>query len=237
MRAVERRRGMGAHEKEPFVIPYITDGLILYLDGIEQGDTANVWTDLINGLQYVKNSSTGITFNDNNVAFGSSNNQCLYNSRAEFVNASAGTIEACYRDVPTSGTKTLFYSVGIGSSGYGGQGISFQFVGGNRVAFSAGNAVTRPKNGAWTAGATGTYSISAARIYQNGVSKSFTTSTDYPSRINAVSVIGGNGSYQQTLGGKIHCIRIYNRQLTEEEVLFNQRIDNMRFNLGLTIPT
>jgi hypothetical protein len=35
--------------------------------------------------------------------------------------------------------------------------------------------------------------------------------------------------------GIIHSIRIHNRILSEEEILYNQRIDNKRFNLGLDI--
>ena len=36
-----------------------------------------------------------------------------------------------------------------------------------------------------------------------------------------------------TLNGYIKCIRLYNRQLTAEEILHNQAIDNERYNLGL----
>ena len=35
--------------------------------------------------------------------------------------------------------------------------------------------------------------------------------------------------------GIIHSIRIYNRSLTLEERLYNQKVDNIRFNLGLTL--
>lgn len=236
MRAVERRRGMGGNEKEPFVIPYITDGLIFYLDGIEKGDTSGVWTDLINGVVFSVKKA-GVVFNSDNVQIGSSSNICLYNTQSYVYTSSlTGTIEACYRDVPTTGDRTVFYAQGNSTTS-----ICFEFTGGNRVIFSAGNSGARPYNAAWTAEATGTYSVSAARAFQNGVSKGFDTNKNYMSRNAAAAIVGGSGrnasTYYDTLNGKIHAIRIYNRQLTEEEILFNQRIDNTRFNLGLTIPT
>lgn len=219
---------------QPFVIPYVTDGLILYFDGIEKGDTADAWTDLVNGVVFAKKAG-GVTFNSNNVQFGSSSNNALYNtSVTNFGTSTSCTIEVCYRDIPTSGTRTAFYSYGTG-----GTALGFQFVGGNRVAINVGNGGGRPYNGAWTAETTGTYSISTARAYQNGVSKGFTSDKTYQSRNAVASIIGGSGrgasTYYDCLGGKIHSIRIYNRHLTEEEVLHNQAIDNERFNLELTI--
>ena len=49
MRAVERRRGMGGKAEE---LSYISDGLVFHLDGIDKGDTAGAWTDLINGTVF-----------------------------------------------------------------------------------------------------------------------------------------------------------------------------------------
>lgn len=42
-------------------------------------------------------------------------------------------------------------------------------------------------------------------------------------------------SVEMRLLGEIYCIRMYNRTLTDNEILHNQRIDNRRFNLGLNI--
>ena len=36
--------------------------------------------------------------------------------------------------------------------------------------------------------------------------------------------------------GSIYAIRIYNHQLSDREILINQKIDNARFELGLNIP-
>lgn len=33
----------------------------------------------------------------------------------------------------------------------------------------------------------------------------------------------------------VNAVRVYNRQLTDDEILYNQRVDNIRFNLGLDL--
>lgn len=43
------------------------------------------------------------------------------------------------------------------------------------------------------------------------------------------------GANNRTFNGNICAIRIYNRRLTDDEILYNQRVDNLRFNLGLDL--
>lgn len=231
-----RRRMMAMSKKEPFVNPYITDGLVLHLDGIEKGSTPDAWTDLINGIVFTKKAG-GVTFNSDNVQFGGSSNNALHNlTTYDFARSTVGTIEVCYRDIATSGFSTVFYTYAEGAST---GTICFQFVGGNRVSFSTGNASSRPHNGAWTAESTGTYSVSNARAYQNGINKGYTSDKTYITKTIVGTIIGCSGrassTYFDPLNGKIHSIRIYNRQLTEEEILHNQAIDNTRFHLGLEL--
>jgi hypothetical protein len=45
----------------------------------------------------------------------------------------------------------------------------------------------------------------------------------------------GRRASGNTYTGKIHTIRVYNRQLNESEMIHNQKLDNKRFNLGLNI--
>ena len=45
---------------------------------------------------------------------------------------------------------------------------------------------------------------------------------------------GGGTSYN--FQGSIYAIRVYSRQLSDREILINQKIDNARFELGLNIP-
>lgn len=226
-----RRREMGLPPAPEPLPEYISDGLVLWLDGKVKGSTTDAWTDLINGIVFTKKAG-GVTFNSDNVQFGGSSNNCLQNiDNYAFIRCNIGTIECCYRDIPTSGTRTAFYSYGDASGA-----ICFQFRE-SYVVYSAGNT-PRPNNGIWAAETTGTYSVSTALVMQNGESKGFASTDNYITRKYVGSIIGGSGrgtTIYDCLGGKIHSLRIYNRHLTEEEVLHNQAIDNTRFNLGLTI--
>ena len=226
---------MSKHESTPFVIPYVTDGLILYLDGIEQGDEANVWTDLINGMRFVKKGS-GVTFNRDNVQFtGTNANQCLYSSDTfSPPHTNTGTVEVCYRDAVTTetGVQVLLYSGNVSGA------IGFQ-IWKRQIAYASYGA--NYYTGVWNDNGTGTYSVSSARAYQNLVNVGFTSTKAYQSRSANVVIVGASGrgasTFYDQYKGKLHSVRVYNRQLTEEEILYNQAVDNTRFNLGLTIPT
>ena len=229
-----RRRQMAMSKKQPFINPYITDGLVLHLDGIEKGSTPDAWTDLINGIVFTKKAG-GVTFNSDNVQFGNNANNALHNtSNYVYTASNVGTIEVCYRDVPTSTSAaySIFYSYGNVA-----HSICFQFYKG-KIIYSAGKSSV-PLTGKWTAKSTGTYSISTARAFQDLQNVGFNTYKDYITRSAVAAIIGCNGrhasTYYDPLNGKIHSIRVYNRQLTEEEVLHNQAIDNTRFHLGLEL--
>ena len=45
----------------------------------------------------------------------------------------------------------------------------------------------------------------------------------------------GGGASKHPFNGHIYSIRFYNRKLTQAEQLHNQQVDNLRFNLELTL--
>ena len=226
-----RRMEMGTPPAPEPLPEYVSDGLVFWLDGKVKGNTAGAWTDLIGGLVFVPKSD-GVTFNSDNVQFNGTTNKCLYTNQSTSPcpnngNYNDGTIEACYRDLNGSSGKEIFYSP---------NGIYFRLIGSNRVAMGGKNN----KNGNWSSGATGTYSVSRERVYQNFVSKGLNSNTTWSGTNAQVCIVGGAGhssatSFDSVINGKIHSIRIYNRKLTAEEMLYNQAIDNTRFNLGLTV--
>lgn len=228
-----RRRQMAMSKKQPFINPYITDGLILHLDGIEKGSTPDAWTDLINGIVFTKKAG-GVTFNSDNVQFeGTSANQCLYSSDS-FVppNTFVGTVQICYRDcVHTSNTvNSILYTGNVSGA------INFTL---HRMRVMYASHGANAAMAVWDGSATGTYSISSNLAYQNMRNVGFTSSKDYSSRNANVVIVGASGrgasTFYDQYKGKLHSVRVYNRHLTEEEVLHNQAIDNTRFNLGLQI--
>ena len=80
----------------------------------------------------------------------------------------------------------------------------------------------------------GTAGVNVSRAIANGVGMTAYGNTYLSGRSGTYSYIGrrSNGNY---FYGKIYSIRIYNRTLTEAEILANQNVDNLRFNLGLTL--
>ncbi len=74
------------------------------------------------------------------------------------------------------------------------------------------------------------------RAIVDGVNATFGSNEAWGSMDATYSYIGrrnASSNYQAT--AKIHAIRIYNRHLSEAEILHNQRIDNVRYKLGLLI--
>lgn len=229
------RRRISNAKSEPFVIPYITDGLVFYLDGIEKGSTQGAWTDLVGGIVFSPYTD-GVTFNADNVEFSGSRNTALISnvdgSTDYLPTNDSATIEICYNNTSGNLNVALFYG------GNYNKALSFQIRNTTEVSFSTKNSGV-PYMGLHTNQAKTTYSISRERVYENCIEQSFSTNKGYMTGNFSKIIVGGSGRGASTIydifNGRIYSIRIYNRQLTEAEVLSNQRIDNTRFNLGLTV--
>ena len=193
---------------------YVTDGLVLWLDGIEKGGT-NSWIDKINGTSF---GNHGATFNTDHVYFDGTDDYLDGTFTAP--KNSAGTIEVCFE---REGTGTR---------------IAFMAQTTNSLAFGCIDTVLNWSNGTnrttWqTLPTKGTVGVNVNRAIANGVAMT-TRGNTYLSGRGTVTLIGKRSSGNFFMG-KIYSIRIYNRALTENEILANQRVDNARFNLGLTI--
>ena len=197
---------------------YVTDGLVLWLDGIEKGGTSE-WVDKVGGHVFTNN---GATFNNDHVAFDG--DDFLTNTSFSPPSSGSGTIEVVY-DNGAFGTASGMLFAGKTRSG-----LCFYVSSAKNVIFSIG-ATSRNKLVATVARSS--TSISNARRYENGVAMR-TNGSDYCTGQNNTNHIGrrSTGNYYT---GKIYCIRIYNRQITEAEMLENLAVDNSRFNLGLTL--
>lgn len=197
---------------------YVQDGLVLHMDG-KTGKSGSTWTSVVGSVVF---TNSGATFNSDHVYFGGTN----YLSETSF-------------SPPASGTGTI--EVVIDNEAFG-QSSALVFMG--RVNSGLGFGMNASKQIIWSCGATyrtrpvatlakASFSISNSRKYQNGVSMS-TSGSDYWAGRNGTNWVGrrNTGNYFK---GKIYSIRIYDKQLTEEEVLKNLSVDNIRFQLGLTL--
>ena len=75
------------------------------------------------------------------------------------------------------------------------------------------------------------------RVVANGLALSLQAHSNTQPPANSKLHFGVFGpTTLRPLNGRIYAIRYYNRRLTDDEIIYNQRVDNVRFNLGLTLP-
>lgn len=195
--------------------PYITDGLIFMVDGIEKGKNEGTWTDLVGGITFtnnnVINTDYGWSFN------GSSS---YFYSTSVFTGSSNHTVEVCFKPNNTN-TYCLFSC--NNSTRYN---ILF-YKSGNNITFSQyANTYTI----VLSANQNYSVSLNLDRGLLNGTSISKNSNTDYWTANDFYIGRRAKGFY---FNGEIYDIRVYNRKLSQEEQLFNFNSDNTRFNLGL----
>lgn len=222
--SIRRRLMMQVGKSDPYdAMGYVKAGKIFHLDGINVGDTADAWTDLVNGYVYSKGGATRLT-----------NGWSLYRTTMKcpqhnFLPANTSqTIEVVLKPTSSSGSQPIWMQNGDHT------------ITNNTIVFFYNDGVItflqRNKTFAitFTANSYHCISLNLDRGLVNGVAKSPQTKTDYWSNTAAYSCIGarnGAGYYN----GSIYSIRVYNRKLSAAEMLHNQQVDNERFNLGLDI--
>ena len=205
--------GGGGDEPTP-ENPYVTDGLIFRLDGIEKGENEGTWTDLVGGIVFTNKNVTsteyGWHFNG-----GSS-----FYSTTVLTGSENYTVEVCFKPEATN-TYCLF------SCNNRTQYNILFYKSGNNITFSQyANTYTM----ALSANQKYSVSLNLDRGLLNGASISKNSSTDY---WNNSDFWIGRRSQGTFFKGEIYAIRIYNRKLSQEEQLRNFSVDNERFNLGL----
>lgn len=196
----------------PTPVPtYIQDGLLLWLDGINRG-TEEGWRDLISGVLL---SGTAIYTGKSFVLGGTMANNSLYIDYNTNI-----TIEICAK-ITQNG-----YIFGINGNGNLPINIStyrgFTNIEGSRTygSFAYCN-----------------WGIASWKTASMSLSRGMFDFTEMQASGRDYWACRQNGIYMDTseraAQGEIYCIRLYTRNLTLEEILHNQQIDNERFNLGL----
>lgn len=224
---------------------YISGGLIFHLDGINKGNTTNniIWEDLINQVQFVKNdiNANNIEITNNSIKFTRQQSYYLESNDSskepsiEDLNNGDYTIECCI--------YPLTYNSGFIFGGGRAQNSKYPLCyieDGKRITWSQGRAVYILPDNTLSQNNKYTFSISNNSFIING--QDYTSykanKTDYWDSNNNRFIIGaatGGGASQYGFNGYLYSIRIYNRILTKEEQIYNQKIDNNRFELGLSI--
>ena len=221
MDALLRRRIMmgAAGPTPPTPSWYVSAGLVSHFDGIDKGNTSGRWESLVGSAYYTLNTHS--TAETNAVVMDGAG--VITGTNRVSIGGKAGTIEVCaqYLGSATScivlnGSASGQICFIIGAAGYG-----FCVNGGSNQ---------------WNTTKVALFTCSANndRLVLNGVNGGTKATNNWSSYSDT---IGGraSGSNKYYANIRIYSIRIYNRLLTEAEMLQNQRIDNTRFNLGLTI--
>lgn len=203
------------------VNPYIPNGLVFWLDGIDKGQTTGAWTDLAGGEIFVTQRGNPVEQQYGWYFDGVSN---LYapNMGQLIGNDAAFTIETCISASATN--KVAIYLCPCILAEWN-----------NKISYrnSRGSTGVYPTY----SGSLTTYKTLSLNSV-NGIADFLILNTG-PSEIwgDAItSPFAIGGRYSDSIYGfigTIHSVRIYNRYLTTEEMLYNQQIDNERFNLGL----
>lgn len=225
MNGSNRRRYMGSNigvdENS-----YIQDGLVFQLDGINKGATDGTWVCLKTGRIFTANNDTYIQSADDGFTFidGSNDFNAMTCSSA-LVGTTTWTMEAACSPTAwnTSAARALFTSSGRGC------GLSLIGV----FHWSSGSNKSWSNDILSTQKTKVTMSMNADMGLVNG--EQLTTIGGGDQMTTSGFQVGSCQNKGYNFVGTIHSIRMYNRSLTLEERLHNQRIDNIRFNLGLTI--
>ena len=214
MRAVERRRGMGGKAEE---LSYISDGLVFHLDGIDKGDTAGAWTDLINGTVF-----TGTAVAQSDSFFFE--NTYLSNSSFVLPANTDHTVELCY--VETVSQNGVLFCSGNNAKGNIFVAPYFTMYMQSFNMYKHDRVINRKY----------TISFNGERCIQNGSSKAYQrVGSNYTNGRTNIGARYYGGNYQLFFRGNVYAIRVYNKTLTEAEIRNNQKVDNKRFKLGLSL--
>lgn len=225
-----RRRAMMAAASggsTPIDCPYITDGLIFWLDGLNQGGVSGEWKDLIGGkvfeLTACSQNANGVYF-DGSSSYGRTLGAISSNWKTETIEV-AIVPAASSGSAPSFAGKCLFcpsadgvtYGVGMIFTADGAK-VGFGMDGSNTYRWTTTETLTK-------------ISGCNARTVIDGVSKSHDWGTTYSNNSSEYTYLGARylSAIQQFFKGTIHSVRIYNRQLTADEMLANQAVDVTRF--------
>ena len=214
---------------------YIRNGLVLWMDGIDKGDVQNAWVDKING--HIFESINGMTVGKDHIQLSKNSSQYLENTTFDnAVDFQEGTIEVVISDYTIYSAIIFAPNIrrglcfGFGSSGSILYCISAQnddranhYIIPNR---NTGKCFSISSDIALIDGELVSPSSSMSYFGQN-----YPTDSHIGGRIYTV-----NGSPSPNyFNGKIYSIRLYNRKLSKSEMLYNQYVDNKRFNLGISV--
>ena len=201
------------------VCPYITDGLIFWLDGLNRGGIAGQWKDLIGGNVFTLYNCTE---NSNRVTF---NGSTSYGEAAGGVwyDKNNATIEVA---ISNTAEKTAVFIHPSNGTNYG---LSLFFGANNSMQTVCANSTyqgTIFKPGYTKKTYSGTMTSCVA-----GKTQITSTAGKANWAVNSTGkmLLGKRANETYFLNGSIYGVRIYNRKLSVSEMKANQAVDFERY--------
>lgn len=219
---------------------YIKKGMVAHFDGIVKGDTANAWTDLINDIALTMSGT--ITATDDGWVFPGTTGAFFRKNGYTWQSGKQYTSEVCI--IPTSTTaQQMVFATDQGSSSPNNYRPMLLLDNTNNIIRGVNTYSSNGSLWSFTFSTNTVYTISASQSLAivNGNKLTLSGSTggrwNMGSQAGYFKISGRRRGSTNTLPfkGTIYSIRVYDRDLTEAEVLNNQRVDNERFNLGLSL--
>lgn len=231
----------------PTARSYVQDGLIAMWDGRENAGwgvhdaEATTWKDLVGGYDGVQRTTTGWSWS-NDAYVGTLANGHGFAVPTTFTsvlknNIAHHTVEFVFKPANTN-RKALF-------SQYSGTGTGFEFYSNNTFRAYYGGMPDKQIS-AWDAtlpcktisltysNPNDLVSDTSLNMYVNGKIGNTLTYLIQPTQIkdsNAFILGGENSRNNMSIQGELHCVRVYLRALTAEEIAANHAVDKARFNL------
>ncbi len=227
----------------------ITDGLVLYLDAANLKSypgSGTTWNDLSGNNNNASMVNTPTFSNLKNGAFtfdGVGTNYFDLDSKASLVNVNAGTVGGWVRYNDLNSDSTNYVFVSYGGNAYGG-GFILQHAG-------LGGSALRLELLAWGGSITGvpranidkvtalpfqgqdiymigTWTTSEVKLYINGeLRATVSTNAAIPSR--STLRISSEGGRSRGVNGNVYNCAIYNRALSQQEILQNYNATKGRY--------
>lgn len=243
-RIIDRRRVMGGNTDAPYVtIPYVTDGCIGMWDaewnsgfGVHSPN-ATTWKDLSSAGEdlSMRQGEGYFTWESNRL-------YCLgkgYVASLPYMYEEFQTIECVFSidDIAHDGTLCMQMLVwadnvkGVMANAYNSlTTASIEFSNGG---YGAINISDVSEFNGKKYNVTGIFnsinSIKLVKAFSNSIQRSLVTCTN--GATGNFFTIGGQSIDSRIVKGYIYTVRLYNRALSDEEIIHNWNIDNSRFNI------
>ena len=193
---------------------YVRNGLILFLDGLNQGHEAGKWIDTVGGKEF---ALTNATQNSDHISFASGYGRCPDSLAYQ-------TLEIVCNVTASTGYMTLWTANGDAHCNI--------FKNNNNLGFGG---TTSDPSIPLTSNSLRQYSALFGTAYTdikvNNVTQTTTRATAWSSKPTGMNV-GYYSSGNYLLTADVYAIRLYNRQLTDAERTQNDQRDVQRFGLS-----